>query len=529
MEAEFKPDGAPETGPEPGMQAGEGPGIAAMKDQETGKDEATGERRRVRRRRSVDGSSRDVSSSRSSRSRDGTSREKGSRTKEPRRRRHRAMATAAKPILDKVLNAALVGLLALVLFGPYMTYGNTVAGGGQVVRQLGYTLVAVAAVIAVRGLEVRQRLNVVPLPLLLAVGWCGLSVAWAIEPSISVRRFVLMAMTLWTVFVIVQNMRWPTVLATVRVALVVMLVLNYAAVLLDPVHSIHGGVADFDDTFVGSWYGVMGHKNQAGLVCALTIVFFAFDRGKIPRIAQIAVIAASCYFIWRSHSKTSLGVCMLAIALAAFFSYYRYQYRSALVGGLVVVATLLFGLQNFYLPAIGHLINTPMTFTGRTEIWNAVWRYIAAHPVLGAGYGSFWNIGPASPIFTYGFGWVQEVSEGHNGYLDLLAAIGPFGFLLVIAGAYVVPIVRLIGWRQSQRDTGALLMAMMIFIIGHNFTESSLFDRDTIGQVFLMLTIAGICSVNPRSRSAESGGSDLFGWANRDEKASSAQAVPARG
>jgi O-antigen ligase len=171
-----------------------------------------------------------------------------------------------------------------------------------------------------------------------------------------------------------------------------------------------------------------------------------------------------------------------------------------------VVATLLFGLQNFYLPAIGHLINTPMTFTGRTEIWNAVWRYIAAHPVLGAGYGSFWNIGPASPIFTYGFGWVQEVSEGHNGYLDLLAAIGPFGFLLVIAGAYVVPIVRLIGWRQSQRDTGALLMAMMIFIIGHNFTESSLFDRDTIGQVFLMLTIAGIWSVNPRSRSAESGG-----------------------
>jgi O-antigen ligase len=169
------------------------------------------------------------------------------------------------------------------------------------------------------------------------------------------------------------------------------------------------------------------------------------------------------------------------------------------------VATLLFGLQNFYLPAIGHLINTPMTFTGRTEIWNAVWRYIAAHPVLGAGYGSFWNIGPASPIFTYGFGWVQEVSEGHNGYLDLLAAIGPFGFLLVIAGAYVVPIVRLIGWRQSQRDTGALLMAMMIFIIGHNFTESSLFDRDTIGQVFLMLTIAGIWSVNPRSRSAESG------------------------
>jgi O-antigen ligase len=116
------------------------------------------------------------------------------------------------------------------------------------------------------------------------------------------------------------------------VALVVMLVLNYAAVLIDPMHAMHTGVADFDDTFVGSWYGVMGHKNQAGLVCALTIVFLRLIVAR-SRIAQIGVVAAALYFLWRTNSKSSLGVCMMAIALAAFFSYYRYQYRSALVGG----------------------------------------------------------------------------------------------------------------------------------------------------------------------------------------------------
>jgi hypothetical protein len=44
--------------------------------------------------------------------------------------------------------------------------------------------------------------------------------------------------------------------------------------------------------------------------------------------------------------------------------------------------------------------------------------------------------------------------------------------------------------QSLDRSRAGLLLACIWFCIGHNLTESSLFDRDATVHVFLMLSIA---------------------------------------
>jgi exopolysaccharide production protein ExoQ len=134
------------------------------------------------------------------------------------------------------------------------------------------------------------------------------------------------------------------------------------------------------------------------------------------------------------------------------------------------------------------MVSDPAGFTGRNQIWTALIRAYTDRPLLGLGYGSLWDLGPDGPITAYARNWVTQVSQGHNGYLDLLVQIGGVGTLLVLFAVMTWPIQLLLrGGNQPARVLGAVIL---LFCLGHNSTESTLFDRDALGQVFLMIGIA---------------------------------------
>jgi O-antigen ligase len=157
--------------------------------------------------------------------------------------------------------------------------------------------------------------------------------------------------------------------------------------------------------------------------------------------------------------------------------------------------------------------------TGRVQIWPSMVGYATDHPITGAGYGSFWNIGPSSPVYQYGRNWVAELSNGHNGYLDLLVGIGLPGLILVVAATMIIPVFKLLANTSLARERGALLIALLVFCAGHNMTETSLFERDTIIQVFLMLAVALTTVVTRRS-----GNSAPAGTTSKRRKTSAAHA-----
>jgi O-antigen ligase len=400
-------------------------------------------------------------------------------------------AAGVLPARSGPLVFAIGAILFLTLLGPLMTIsGLSMTGEGSPLRQQGYLLILLLTIVAMRPLSAPRRLLAVPVALLVALGWCWLSLVWAIEPSIAARRLVLTTVVIWTIFMATEQLGYERTLALLRVAVVLALIGNFIAVVGFPETGIHHADEVYEKALVGNWRGIMAHKNFAGAACALTILLFTFDADRINKFVRGGVILAAIFFLVKSSSKTSMGVCAAAIAVGFLFQFYRARYRGAVVVAAFLAGAVGAAVYNVHQGTVTNALNDRTAFTGRTQIWWTLSNYIGDHPLLGAGYGSFWNIGGSSPVYQYATNWVRDIASGHNGFLDLTTQIGYPGIVLVVVGVLVWPLVRLFGSPAAQGPRGALIIGLLLFCIGHNMTESSLMDRDAIVEVFLMFAIA---------------------------------------
>jgi exopolysaccharide production protein ExoQ len=266
-------------------------------------------------------------------------------------------------------------------------------------------------------------------------------------------------------------------------------------VFTDPTTGVHQvQAAGFESDLSGDWRGIMIQKNYAGLTCAMAILLFTFDAAKIHLALRAAVIVAAAAFLYLSDSQTSQIMVVASLVFGGIFLWLaQTKGRAALapswVGWIVLaVPALLFVSMAIDNTPYLEMLTDPAGFTGRTQIWTALLKFYADFPLFGAGYGSFWDLGPTGPIFQYGKGWVTEISQGHNGYLDLLVQIGLPGTVLVLFATLAWPVQRLL--RGGDHPVRPLAAAMFLFCLGHNLTESMLFDRDALSQVFLLIALA---------------------------------------
>lgn len=408
-----------------------------------------------------------------------------------------ATETAQLPIRRGPLLLAWVILIIFCLLGPFMSYsGLPGTGEGSPVRQAGYLTVFGLAIYGSRPLVDPKRLLVVPIAICVALLWVWLSIAWALEPGIAFRRAFLTTTIIWSIFAIVRRVGVDQPLMIARALLVALLLINIAVSILFPEMGVHSVNEPADKGLIGDWRGIMTHKNFAGPTVAILILMFLFDARRIPMALRIIVIAAASYFLYRSGSKTSAGMVVCAIAIGALFQYYKGRAK-----GFIISLTALAGIAGavavyIYKDPLSGNFTDERSFTGRPLIWKALVDYWSDNPWLGSGYGSFWNIGPQGPIYRYATGWVTEVATGHNGFLDLLATVGLPGLVLIVIATVIVPIVTLIRKADSNAPRNALIVSILFFCIGHNATESTLFDRDGIPQVFLMFAIAAIAAMD---------------------------------
>lgn len=386
--------------------------------------------------------------------------------------------------------------IILVILAPLMAIGldpnaaRNTSGEGSALRQICYLAAAGLLLFALKPHENYRRLLAIPLPLMIGLGYCWLSLTWAIEPSIAVRRLALTTLTMWMLFAAMRQLKFEEAIKLLRIAMVIVLVSNYAAVLLYPSFGMHGGNSFDEFSLVGDWRGILQHKNIAGAVSALTVILFTFERGRMPRWVQILILVAAGYFLYRSNSKTSFGLGIAAIVAGFVFLRYKLRYKGTVIALLSLAAIGATVLSGMYQDPLIDKFSDPKAFTGRTQIWQAELNFIRDHPILGSGYGSFWDIGASSPVFKYASGDLAMIPNGHNGYLDILVQLGIPGFLLIVIVAVILPFRKLLSSPLLTGPKGALLTALFLFCVGHNFTESSLFERDVLVWVMLMIAMA---------------------------------------
>lgn len=406
--------------------------------------------------------------------------------------------------------AALISMalfLVLVFIAPLLTYRATPGDDGDSsIRQIGYAAALLCAGYGMYG-TVRKPLDyLVPIPILITLGWCWLSVLWAVDSDTSLRRVILTTLVVFTTFWSTRALGYDKVLAVVRAALTLLLIANYIAVYANPELGTH--LENPLRTFWGPWWrGIMAHKNFAGAASALTILFFLFDAKKVPATYKYPVIFFSGIFLYASQSKTSAGMVGIAILSGVVFKWFSGRLRNILIFLIVMFTGIFYVVEQIFADVIRDEYLGPTAFTGRGQIWSTMLRYSADHPLLGAGFESFWNIGPASPVYHYGTGFTTVVTVGHNGYLDLLVTIGYPGLILAVYSLMIWPMMRLLVVPELLVERAGLICALLIFCIGHNFTESSLYERDAFVGVTLLFVTAVIkffpANAKKKSRTSE--------------------------
>ena len=389
--------------------------------------------------------------------------------------------------------AALVIFVTMALFGNFLFSGRGAeanGGGGSLVNQIVYLGALTLAVAARKPWKNPAMLLVVPLSLVLSLGWAWLSVTWSLAPAISARRAALLTVVVLTAFLTVRQVGYERTVVILRAFLLVALAASYVAAVLFPSVGIQHMTVLTERNYAGTWRGVFIDKNACGQFCVITGLFFAFGPFRQRRyLLRAAVIVLAVFLLYKTQSKTSLGVLAIAlmVGLAAYQKRFFRLFMIPLAAYALVIGILLVG--TIPAPFVGALHNSD-AFTGRGAIWGSLVRYLQDHWLLGSGYGAFWAIGERSPIFqTASYDWVKSVLTGHNGYLDVWVTLGLPGLLLVVAATLVIPLAKSFSRSIAPRDT-ALLSSVIVAVAGISVTESILFHTDFTTNIFLMMTIA---------------------------------------
>ena len=333
--------------------------------------------------------------------------------------------------------------------------------------------------IAIRLREVFEA--AVPLVLFAALGlWIYLSVIWSINSQTSSRRaFAFVATSLFGLYFGARFRDGEGVVMIARLSVFLALGSTIAALAYPKMGISH-------DINAGTWRGLWYEKNSLGAVMAVG-AFSCVSAGVITGKGwRWAVGAAFCVaLVLASRSKTALLVVLVPAVLYVVLWAARRGPALAVIAvfvavtGAGAVAAILTIAPDIAFKALGK----DPTLTGRTEIWAALFRRIAARPVTGYGYAAFWEKQslPAQQI-RQETGW--SVPTAHNGWIDILVQVGWVGAVLTAALMATVLGCALVRGRNT-RDGDWSLMFTLTFLMS-SLSESVLIQPNNYDWVLFV-------------------------------------------
>jgi exopolysaccharide production protein ExoQ len=299
---------------------------------------------------------------------------------------------------------------------------------GLVPREVMLLLLPAIAVLVVltRSTDELERRRLPP-ALLLFTGWTLLSWAWSADRGGSVRAFVDLAAVLLIGLVVGGLLDLARTRRALTVTVKVLLVANVAALLLATDWATRPPEGDP----VEGWHGLFAHKNGLGAFLALSVALLLCEAG---RRSLLWLLVAGVLLVG-SQSASSLGISLVLCAVVLWRSTLHGMTQAYLRAAARLLSAMLLAAGTALTLSAPELVagtfGRTATFTGRTEIWEAVQRQIGLRPVLGHGWGGVWQESsqPTQEI------WREarfEAFYAHNGYLDILLQLGVAGAVLFL-------------------------------------------------------------------------------------------------
>jgi exopolysaccharide production protein ExoQ len=339
-------------------------------------------------------------------------------------------------------------------------------------------VVLAAASLVIRGRDLEWH-GILPISLLIFVGWSAISIFWSDYQWASLGSILYqMAFAFLGIYValtrdLIQVVR--TFGDVFRVILLLSITLEVLSGLLLDVPfrflKIAGNLA-----YAGPIQGLAGSRNQLGLIALLALVTFFIEwrTRSVPRPAANASLVLAGLMIIFSRSPITFGVLgAVVVAALALFGLRRLEPASRRVGQFVLLgAVLVFGTISFVSrERLLDLFNAGNEFAYRLSLWRGISAVTPTNSLEGFGWIGYWRE-TLPPYFA-----IDPLTAPHqsalNAYLDVWLQLGLVGLV-----AFVAFIALALGrsWvlASNKRSVVYLWPALVLVVLGvTSFAESS--------------------------------------------------------
>ncbi|HEY3778694.1 MAG TPA: O-antigen ligase family protein [Rhizomicrobium sp.] len=276
-----------------------------------------------------------------------------------------------------------------------------------------------------------------------------------------------------------------------------------------------GHRVDVGDDGARAFSGLNDSKNEEADVAAVGFVIslFLFFAGLWTRkFAQAAVAGPAAllqaYVI--AAAMSAGAVAGAAASLAALLLLFTLRRLGAAARALVLTAGTLFGLcvggvfelsGSTLVRSIAEMFGKDPTLTGRTYLWARARELIAEHPILGQGFGAFWQQGnlDAEGLWQFAQITTREGFNFHNTLYDVLVSLGAAG-AVIFALSLLVGVARTaFGYIRQPGYVACLWLALAAYLFVRMPTECVGINEFYFSTVLLF---AALGAARPLSRSA---------------------------
>jgi exopolysaccharide production protein ExoQ len=353
--------------------------------------------------------------------------------------------------------------------------------------------------------------GLLPISLLVFVGWCAVTMLWSSYlPSTLNGLLYQLAYAFLGVYIAVVRDLIQIVRAVgdvLRVVLTTSLALEIVAgLLLDtpvPFLNITGALASG-----GPVQGILGTRNMLGFVALIALVTFAIELStrSVRRGIGIYSVVIAGLAVLLSGSPVTVGVALVtALAAVILLALRRAAPETRRGWHFVLLAVSLLGLIVGYLArgSILAVLSERREFTYRLEIWRELWRLIDLNALEGWGWTGFWRSN-VSPFFALDVIGNRSHTSALNAFVDVYFQTGLVGFAIFV-GFVALAFGRAWVLAAARKSVVFLWTALvLVVLIATSMAESAmLVEYGWLLLVICSVKAAGDLSWRKRLRRAD--------------------------
>jgi O-antigen ligase len=229
-----------------------------------------------------------------------------------------------------------------------------------------------------------------------------------------------------------------------------------------------------------------------------------YRSSKIKQIATMSILLMALLLL--KGRAMILGTLAVAFLVSAPFAELALVRAGSLLAGIVISLTqfdFATGARGFIssttwiaesfpslLPylTLGNGLDDLLLLDGRIPLWQTLWLSVEQHPLVGHGFGAFWNPTRFDDIY-HEVGWHAVVA--HNGFLDELLGTGVIGLLLFLAFWFCcIKLTRRVA--RHDRAAGYLVLGWLLLFLFFNSAGSllqSYFQSPTLFSLTALFTV----------------------------------------